>query len=261
MLKRILICLAVMISLTVATAGTRDPDTPDESYIEFGKKFLCVQKIKAKTPEGLVQGGSVVIIGPNWALTAAHVISGTESQVILKCNGEEFDVSRTFIHPGFDPAKVGFHDIAICRTEKDFGLDFYVPLHRGTDEIGKSVTISGHGLSGTFSTGAIISDGLRRAGRNKIDSAEMAVLVSTPSRRGDDDLPLEFCISLGDSGGGMFIGNELAGINSFLAAVGRRPNSVYGDEAAHTRISLYVDWINAQIESYEPPSSSGKSGM
>ena len=66
-----------------------------------------------------------------------------------------------------------------------------------------------------------------------------------------DKFPLEFMIAPGDSGGGMFIGNKLAGINSFLMAADKKPDGTYGDEAAFTRISLYVDWIAEQIEKHE----------
>ncbi len=45
----------------------------------------------------------------------------------------------------------------------------------------------------------------------------------------------------------MFIGNKLAGINSFLMAVDKKPDGTYGDESAFTRVSLYSDWIESEI--------------
>ena len=58
-------------------------------------------------------------------------------------------------------------------------------------------------------------------------------------------------ISPGDSGGGMYIGNKLAGINSFLMAIDKVPDGTYGDDSAFTRVSLYVDWIESQIAQHE----------
>jgi hypothetical protein len=246
MLRQIL--LSLLLVAPPALAGTRDPNTPDEKYLEFGKKFHCVQRIKASVGDE-IQFGSVVIVRPNWAITAAHVVDGTTNQVVLMDNGEEFPVTSVFIHPDFEDVEVGYHDIAICYSPRDFGLEFYTPLFRGKDEVGKSATIAGYGTAGTFLTGGVNSDGQKRAGHNKISSLERSVLICIPDR--ENRLPLEFCITAGDSGGGLFIGDELAGINSFLMAEKRKPNGLYGDEAAHTRVSLYADWICSLIESHE----------
>ena len=107
--------------------------------------------------------------------------------------------------------------------------------------MGKQITIAGYGSHGTFLTGAKESDGIKRAGSNVIDGIEKSILICTPSTSGKT--ALEFMIAPGDSGGGMFIGNKLAGINSFLMAKDKKPDGTYTDESAFTRISLYADWI------------------
>jgi secreted trypsin-like serine protease len=52
-------------------------------------------------------------------------------------------------------------------------------------------------------------------------------------------------IAPGDSGGPLFIGRELAGINSFTMADRGPLNSREGEETGHTRVSLYLEWIAA----------------
>jgi hypothetical protein len=59
---------------------------------------------------------------------------------------------------------------------------------------------------------------------------------------------LEFLIASGDSGGGLFIDNKLAGINSCVMAVDKKPDSTYNDESGHTRISKFIGWIKENIE-------------
>jgi secreted trypsin-like serine protease len=54
---------------------------------------------------------------------------------------------------------------------------------------------------------------------------------------------LEFLIASGDSGGGLFIDNKLAGIHSCVMTVGKNPQSKYGEESGHTRISNFIEWI------------------
>ena len=55
---------------------------------------------------------------------------------------------------------------------------------------------------------------------------------------------LEFLISHGDSGGGLFIDGQLAGINSSVLSKDGKTDSNYGDESCHTRISRYKDWLD-----------------
>lgn len=257
------ITLPLSFFLTISTsffafAGTTDPNTPDSKYVEFGKQFPCVVRIRSKVacnnPEcdakEHTQFGSAVIIKPNWVLTAAHVVNATTDQTVIKDSGVEYPVQQIIVHKDFKDDNVGFHDIALCYSPKDFELKFYTPLYRKNEELGKPITISGFGIHGTFSTGITTSDGIRRAGQNVIDNIERGVLVCRPTA-GRGRMPLEFGIASGDSGGGMFIGNELAGINSFIMSADSKPDGTYGDESAFTRVSLYFDWVHEQIQTYE----------
>lgn len=236
-----------------ALAGTIDPNTPDSQYVEFGQQFPFVVQIRntidcKKCNEVHTQIASAVIIRPHWILTAAHVVKDAQDNVVLK-GGDEYRLSHLVYHKDYDEDTVGFHDIALAYSPRDFDLEFYTPLYRGQDEVGKTITFAGFGVAGTFLSGGKESDGKRRAGHNSIDRHDRAVLICSPSRT--KRFPLEFSIAPGDSGGGMFIGNELAGINSFLMAEDKNPNGTYGDESAFTRVSLYVDWVDAQISKYE----------
>lgn len=250
LLRFVIILLAAS---RVAMAGTIDPSTPDAKYVEFGKQFPFVVRITnivdckkcEKTHEQLA---SAVIIKPRWALTAAHVIKGAKNDVIY-VGEKKHHIAYKVPHKDYDEDKVGLHDIALCYTEEDFGLDFYVPLYRKADELGQAVTIAGWGSTGNFTTGATQSDNQRRAGHNKLNAAFLSVVACSP--RKDGRFPLEFMIAPGDSGGGMFIGNELAGINSFLAHADGKPDGTYGDDSAFTRVSMYATWVDEQIQLHE----------
>lgn len=248
------------ISSGLVFAGTIDPNTPDSKYVEFGQQFPSVVKfigkIKCTTPNCPQrvheQHGSAVIIKPNWILTAAHVVENTYDQKILKADGTEYALGKVIVHKDYKAEKIGWHDIALGYCDTDFKLEFYTPLYNDSDEMGKAITISGYGINGTFSSGAKpeTSDFRRRAGHNVIEAHSEAVLFCSPSS-GQNKMPLEFLIAPGDSGGGMFIGDKLAGINSFLLAADKVTDGTYGDEAAFTRVSLYADWVHTQIEKYE----------
>ena len=59
-----------------------------------------------------------------------------------------------------------------------------------------------------------------------------------------DKTELEFLISPGDSGGGLFIDQKLAGIHSYVYATDGKSDSDYGDVGCSTRVSDYIEWID-----------------
>lgn len=240
-------------------AGTRDPHTPDAKYVEFGQQFPMVQRFRAVAvvpdpkqpdqPKIQLQYGSAVIIRPHWVLTAAHMAQNTADHTLLK-DEQEYPLPHVVWPKDYKEENVGFADIALCYSPTEFKLAFYPALYRDENEVGKAVTIAGYGITGTFLTGCTVSDGKKRAGHNTLEYFDRGVVVCQP-RKGAARLPLEFMLAPGDSGGGMFIGNELAGINSFVMAADGNPNGTYGDESAFTRVSLYADWVESEIAKYE----------
>lgn len=256
-LARLLRYVALAFVTSTAFAGTIDPNTPDEKYIEFGKQFPCVVRIRAEQYQQkddktfkIRQWGSAVIVRPNWVLTAAHVASGVQDHCAVKDDATEFPLTKVFVHQDFKEENLGHFDIALGYSPKDFDLEFYCPLYTGDDELGKAVTIAGYGIQGTFFSGAKIADEKKRAGHNRVEGIERSVLICRPDR-GRNRFPLEFIITPGDSGGGLFIENKLAGINSFLMATDGKPDGTYTDEAAHIRVSVYADWVERVIAEYE----------
>ena len=231
-LRHLFLHLVRFVVLSCATygslrAGTIDPSTPDSQYVEFGQKFPYVvqlsSKVACQNPECEFKShdykGSAVVIRPHWLLTAAHVVrDGTAHKAILG-DKTEYELPHVVWHKDFDDKSFGVNDIAICYSPKELDMEFYPKLYRKDDEVGKAITISGWGFHGTFYTGAQKHDGKRRAGQNVITGVQRSSLTCLPRRA--NKFPLEFMIAPGDSGGGMFIGNELAGTNSFLMEIGR----------------------------------------
>lgn len=233
----------LLVSL-ISYAGTIDPNIPDEKYITYAKDFKYVYKICGTNNDGKLFCASAVAIGPHWILTAAHVVNNQRT-CILHREDKAYSVKEIVVHKDFEVDGFGKADIAIGYIEEDLGLDFYPPLYEDDDEVGKVCSISGFGLTGTFNTGVINSDNIQRAGSNHIDFIDRDLLICSLSR--DKKTSLEFLIASGDSGGGLFIGNKLAGINSCVLAKDKNPNSNYGDESGHTRISKFFPWIKSII--------------
>lgn len=227
---------------SIVYAGSRDPNTPDSKYIEYGKKFNCIGKIHGTYKDKKQFFASGVAIDSHHVLTAAHAVKDSISCNFILSNGKSVCLKDVTYHKNFKEIIFGKYDIAIGYTEEDIGLDFYPDLYETEDEVNKLCSISGYGFYGTFDTGAIHSDGNRRAGSNVIDYIDNDLLICSPSRT-ERMTELEFIIGTGDSGGGLFIENRLAGINSCVLARDNKPNSSYNDEGGHTRISKYKEWI------------------
>jgi hypothetical protein len=62
---------------------------------------------------------------------------------------------------------------------------------------------------------------------------------------------MEFLIASGDSGGGLFIDQKLAGINSCVMTTDGHTDSNHNDESGHTRISQHINWIESTINENE----------
>lgn len=239
------IFLLVFLSFICSTilAGTYTPGAEDSKYLEHGKNFECVGEISGTNQDNTLYTASGVAIDNHHILTAAHVIKKNKS-CFFKISNNKFCVKKIIYHTDFDKNIFGSGDIAIGFIEEDIGLSVYPELYSDNNEAGKVCDIVGFGWYGTFEDGPKLFDFNRRAGTNLIDRIESNILVCSPSRPSEKTLTeLEFMICPGDSGGGLFIDNKLAGINSSIFKVKAKPDGKYGTQASHTRIRDYMGWI------------------
>ena len=241
--------LLAAIALTL-TGGTISPRVDDAKHVDYGSKFVHVARIRcegqknADNPSGVCMA-SCVIVSPRHVLTAAHVVRGTEKWLVTAPDGKQRELSRMQSHPLYAKGQGGSNDLAIGTFREPIEMDWYPAIYAGEDESGKTASIAGYGMRGNFRDGITGSDGKRRAGSNVIDAATEDYLICSIS--GPPWTSLEFLICAGDSGGGLFLGNELAGINSCIMAEGRTPTATYGEESVHVRLSVHLEWIREEM--------------
>lgn len=234
-------------------AGTTDSSVPDKKYIEHGSKFPSVVGIEVITKpknedKTSLSLGSAVVISPNWIITAAHVVNNHQSSRIVVNNKTTIDLDKIIIHEDFYNKKFGAADIALGRSKTKIEMESYPELYNTDDEIHKEVSIVGYGFT------ARIADRIKeyrfdkekRGGTNIIEDVYDNLLICKLSKK--DKTNLEFLICSGDSGGGLFIDNKLAGVNSCVLTEDEKPDSGYGDESGHTRISVFHQWIIDNIK-------------
>lgn len=242
-MKLLSVFLLCFIGTLNVYSGTIDPHTPDSKYIEYGQKFSYVGSLCGSYENGDFFCASAVAIDDHHILTAAHVVDGA-AICVFSLEESPYEIHTIIIHKDFETKKYGHADIALCYSEKPFGLKFYPELYIEDDETSKLSCMAGYGFTGNFLNGATKHDGKKRAGSNFIDRTENDLLICSPSKRNNKDFTsLEFLIASGDSGGGLFIDNKLAGIHSCVMVAGKIPQSKYGEESGHTRVSKFISWI------------------
>ena len=234
----ILFFTPILFCNSLSVSGVIGPFESDEKYVSYAEDFIYIGKIYGITKTDEPYSASCVAINDHIILTAAHVFYEAKTMLVL-INNKTISICESIPHPDFVHDKLGVNDIAICRTDRPIDLGWYPSLYEEKKEINKICSIAGFGQTGTFTTGPIKIDGLMRAGSNKVDDIKFGVLICDLSiEQGRTEL--EFFISPGDSGGGLFIDNKLAGIHSYVENYKKSNKSI----SAHTRISNHVEWIN-----------------
>lgn len=258
MLKNIIVLLVSIFCGTIL-AGTIDPTTPDDQYLAYGNKFKYVLRIHGKDDRNGLYAATAVAIDKHWILTAAHIVNDCVSAKVIDDNNKEYCLSKIIVHSGYGDKQFGWHDIALGYTEEAINLDFFPALYAEPNEVGKLCSIAGYGFTGTFHKGYSHSDGKKRAGSNFVDEIDRDLLVCSPSRKEDKlRTQLEFLIASGDSGGGLFIDQKLAGINSCIMATDKKTDSTYNDCSGHTRISQHIKWIEENMRNEDTENKESK---
>lgn len=237
----------------------------------------------------------VLLYGGFAVLTAAHLFQDTSianASVVFETTQGQKTVAASggLLNPGYDSqsnndlALVWLSQRAPAQAER-YGL------YRGTQELGQTFNLVGYGQTGTGNTGAVASTGsepVRLVASNRFDAfghqlksvlgTSMAWSPAVNSQLlADFDNGLfandalgrlmgashtglgssEGLVAPGDSGGPAFIGNQVAGVASYVASLSTRysepdidaidNNSSFGEIAAWQRVSYFQQWIDQSM--------------
>lgn len=281
---RLLVLLVIGGCLScAASAGVIRHDVSDQLYTDLAAlpEYDNVGQFSYTDNLGGEYLASGVLITPQWVLTAAHAVYNAE-EMDFHIGGKRYRGYEWEHFPGFDWDPFSGTDIGLVRLSHRVNRKI-TPAERyfGEDEFDKVGTSVGYGRTGNGDEGITDADKThdKRAGNNVIDGfvfdgqGEMVPLFysdfDNPVVDPDvnysgslEPLDLEYLISFGDSGGGVFIEDAgqqvLAGIHSFGFAPDGLIDSDYGDVSFHTRVSAYNDWIDAVIGDDHPSKGKGR---
>lgn len=199
-----------------------------QQYIEYANQYPNIVKIETDS-----SFGSAIAIDSNTILTSSHTLKNKKNiRVII--NQIEFNPVSIVFNKTFDVAIIKITN-KLVKLEK---LKFY-----NRDYINQEFTVVGIGKSGTGLTGAKILDFKKRAGRILCSSINKGFGEAVF----DQEAPIELnaCVAPGDSGGGVFKDDELAGVITYVTAKNGDNNgdSDYGDSTGFILIRDIEEWI------------------
>ncbi|MCD8485467.1 MAG: trypsin-like serine protease [Desertifilum sp.] len=253
----------------IAQAGTIRHDRADAEYLDLATLFPSVGYLRARN-DGGGWTCSGTLIDASYVLTAAHCVESPEgylTQGSFSVGGSRYGIAGVTAHEGWFSSNrqlLSGTDIAILLLDRAVANVNPAELFRGTNEHLQLGTYVGYGLTGNGLTGSIPgSGGTKRAGQNMIavggqlsrygyNDKLLVSNFSDPRRAGQNPFntaqPLEYQLSSGDSGGGLFINNQVAGVHSFISdRSGGKIDSNYGEFSASVRVSDHLNWIRNQI--------------
>ncbi len=249
--------------VSFASAGTTRDDRDDEDYLELGTLYPSVGRIIFGTDSGLF-GGSGTLIADDWVLTAGHVVDEA-NWLDFTIGGDTYSADKWIPYQSWKGDLLAGRDIGLINLSSPVENVQPAQRYQGSEELLAEATFVGYGTTGTGLTGAIYPGGEKRAGQNVIDvlygrgKKQRLFLTDFDNPNDPSDsvfgstepLDLEFLVSFGDSGGGVFIEGEsgplLAGVNSFIGLNEDGITCGYGDISGHTRVSVFNRWIDRTI--------------
>ena len=258
-LREYLIVYAVLLSLVLTTIQQAEAiiirdDRDDADYIVKDADYPALVD--------LIEKGDCIgtLVHESFLLTVAHCAADMDEGDPLVINKTPNSVSKIILHPKWKKRRDEY-DIALLRLKKPVKNVTPLPIYRGSDEVGNSITLVGRGVTANGLRGerGAKNDGKLRKCTNivtKVDDHFIEILFERPGEDGITEI--EGVGAAGDSGCPVFMRIDsvryIAGLNSW----GDGPKGIkvgqYGAYDYQTRVSRYLEWLDSVVKFPDPPS-------
>jgi secreted trypsin-like serine protease len=245
--------------------------TPNASAVLISEKFALSAAhifIESDTRNDTVKiNGKRVIL-----FTSINERVVNFDRISILHNGKYIKAKKIIIHPNYlDSLTKGSCDIALIELEESIKNISFPKINKAFDELNSKVVGVGYGASGLADQPEMIkTKHTKIAGENVIDLVEgekygqhqtvLSCDFDHPTRNDCNKmgsakpLKLEYTVSGGDSGGGLFRkkGNtwELVGIcsNSSVNIEQFGKTGYYGQTMSWTRVAAFQGWVSSQLK-------------
>ncbi len=252
--------LMLLAASATTQAGVARTETHDYWHLQKGQreyKNVGLMNIFGTEGAGICSG---VLISPRIMLTAGHCVLspglGSLTGANIEIGGKNYTAQKWAIHPQWNGTNLTKGvDLALVKLDRPVTNVKAAKLARGGNEQGKKASTAGFGAGGNGTFGYFTPAGTKRVGENIIDFIEgpkKRVLLydfDGPNQiivnpKNDYPLALEYMAAPGDSGGGLFVGDTLVGVTSFIIALEDGiADATFRDYAGFTRVQKWHKWI------------------
>ena len=216
----------------------------------------------------ITRGSGVLFSSGLYVLTVAHLFDNYKSGQpidIVSANGAVLNDVQIFVHHGWDKTSTDFNnDLAIIKLASPAAVSG-LSLWRADNYNALPFTLTGFGNNGALHTGTNIFDGdgalFNIPNNRKVVEGTQVIydydnglaeqnantglfnVASTITPTADETLA-----KLGDSGGALLVGNQIAAISSYIYRdqrydVNTEVDSSAGEVGIATRVAAYIPWI------------------
>ncbi len=242
-------CVATLVALTSlgVDAVVIRHDRSDADSLKLAERFAAVGRV--------LPDGGCTLVAPTWAITAAHVAASLGPGAQVAFGDRSATVKRAVLHPEGTAQRGVPPEVDLALLELGAAVEGVAPLllYRGRAELDARLVIVGYGDFGTPQEPLQRSDGRRRAASNVVvDAGPRRLFMKFDAPPGGTDL--EGVGGPGDSGGPALVeiagAWQVAGVSS--ASMDGKPGQ-YGVTDVYTRVSSYLEWIDAVMAGHQPP--------
>ena len=202
------------------------------------EEYPSVVRISELINGSPVAGCTATFVSSSTMLTAAHCVEDKGASVRVETGPAAGAVTKKiYLHPQYTLTGV-YYDVAVVIFPEGTSPEYSTVLDRAA-KVGNELTIVGYGRS-KFDD--LTTSGVKRKGFNVVSAVAERVSFTSKAPQGEGNGE-DACSASGDSGGPMFIDDQIIGISSTISRIGAETTGNYSNILHVKYLPFFKDTI------------------